>query len=503
MPSQVPHRPVRGSSSGQHPDLGYQFLGWSVVALWLYVATVALLDAEIFGVQLSLRYWLPIVVLGSVLLPRAVVRMWRHVGWSRERMAELGLGLASLLLAVLGADLLFGMYLNASTPLEDPTMAYSRGSDAHVWHGELYPRSYFPTERNFTVHKPGAVVSADVFGEFYSSQMLQSPLLVDSVLELRHVRYTIDNRGFRDTSGLADADVLALGDSFVFGYATDEGAVWVDQLEGLMGVSIYNLGVSVTGPAHQLMLLEDFLRSAEDSVRANHVLWMIFEGNDLENGYAQGRQLPPAGGRGLRSYTSGTLLGAVLDAPYFLMRSSIVGRFRGGDVTVQDPNGGLGEPLWNVDGVRLSLPLYHSAELGYSLFNPEDVRRATYDAAYVESHPNLPRLVETFDAMKDLSKEFGFRVTVLIAPSGPRLHGKAFAGFPALSSEPHFIRKVSELSSSHGFAVVDLLEAMTPFADEGLLYYRDDHHWNERGNEVAARVIAELVDFDTAPLPTS
>ena len=39
------------------------------------------------------------------------------------------------------------------------------------------------------------------------------------------------------------------------------------------------------------------------------------------------------------------------------------------------------------------------------------------------------------------------------------------------------------------FGVVNLLTLLQPYAGSEMLYYRDDHHWNERGNEVVARLL--------------
>jgi hypothetical protein len=41
-----------------------------------------------------------------------------------------------------------------------------------------------------------------------------------------------------------------------------------------------------------------------------------------------------------------------------------------------------------------------------------------------------------------------------------------------------------------GFETLNLFPLMQPYADKELLYLRDDDHWNARGNEVVAEVIA-------------
>jgi hypothetical protein len=92
--------------------------------------------------------------------------------------------------------------------------------------------------------------------------------------------------------------------------------------------------------------------------------------------------------------------------------------------------------------------------------------------------------------MNELSKKFEFQVSVIIAPSDARLYGGAFDGFPTLSPQPYFIDYVVRLAGDMGFSVVNLLPLLQPFAEQELLYYRDDHHWNVRGNRIAAQLIA-------------
>jgi len=89
-----------------------------------------------------------------------------------------------------------------------------------------------------------------------------------------------------------------------------------------------------------------------------------------------------------------------------------------------------------------------------------------------------------------LSQQAGFDVTILLAPSDARMYGAAFDGMPRLSAEPSFLNQVNAMARELGFKTVDLAELMRPYASREMLYYRDDHHWNERGNAVAAQLIA-------------
>jgi len=124
--------------------------------------------------------------------------------------------------------------------------------------------------------------------------MLASRILVDFVLELRRLSYSIGPLGLRELEPLSRSHIFALGDSFVLGYATDEGRIWTDLLGAALGEPVYHLGLSSTGPEPQLLLLEYLLSMHSDSMRVRQLLWMIFEGNDLETRTKRRDRLPGA-----------------------------------------------------------------------------------------------------------------------------------------------------------------------------------------------------------------
>jgi len=458
--------------------------------LWSYLAVVLLYDEGLAGASLGAGRLYLLIVAGWVVVFAAVSWLERRQWLGRARQKDLIAAALSILLALLGLDLAYSGYVNlrrAGRSLE--LVQYERLSDPHLWHGELAPRSYYPTGRKFTVYKPGVRSSAVTYGEFYEPEMLDSPLLVAEVLEPRSITYTIDENGFRNTRPVAESRIYALGDSFALGWTTDEQAIWTERLGKTIGEPIYNLGVSATGPGVQLQLLEHFLATHPDEARPERLLWMIYEGNDLENSYAERRSPAPRPPGGLRGAARGTLLEALFEAPAVIRNESVLARLLGGGLTLRRRPADADPYL--VDGVRLATPLYRSERWGYRLFNPEDVERATKDESYVLSHPHWPALERTFARMKDLAASAGFEVTVLIAPTAARVYGADFEGLPPLSAEPHFIRQVETLAERNGFETIDLLDRLAPFTEKELLYYRDDHHWNARGNEVVAGVVAE------------
>jgi hypothetical protein len=93
--------------------------------------------------------------------------------------------------------------------------------------------------------------------------------------------------------------------------------------------------------------------------------------------------------------------------------------------------------------------------------------------------------------MKALAQEHGFDVTVVIIPTDVRLYKDYLEDLPSVTKEPHFINYVKELSQKTGFKHLDLNELLAPYAEKEMIYYRDDTHWNERGHEIVAKILAE------------
>jgi hypothetical protein len=489
--------PIDGSSSGDReirevsPELGRRVLRVGLVSVWAYV-WVALVFREPFVPGGGVGAAAVFVLLAAALLvgtkPAPRTRL------PPSRMLEVGLVMISLLLAVLCADVVYAVYQNALRARSyAPTADEVRLTDRNVWHGELFPRAFHPTPGTFALYKPNVDLSAEVYGEYYHPSMLASPTLRDSVLERRDLSYAIGPLGLRERESLAAARIFALGDSFVLGYATGEGKIWPDLLGFSLGEPVYNLGVSATGPRLQLELLRHLLATHGDSMRVGRLLWMIFEGNDLENSYAVERH-PAAATGGAGVLLDGTVLQPLLSLPGRIKNQSIARKLVARELRFDAPPVLSGDRArYEIDGVALTVPLYHSSRWGYRLFNRDDVARASASRDYVLSHPNRPLLDETFREMRALSERHGFAVTVIVAPSDVRLYGREFAGLPTPSAEPHFARYVLDLARGQGFATVDLLTLLQPHAAREMLYYRDDHHWNVRGNAVVADLLARTL----------
>ena len=462
---------------------------FGAVALWTYTWIVCVYFAAVSVGRLALLGAMVLFVIVAAVLAKAPMNPAVRRRVSAERLIVAGLLMAIVTLAMLSADTAIAVRDNARRARVEAQFGEAfRSADAHEWHGELFPRMYYPSNKSFFLYKPNVRLSALTYGQFYTAEMQRSRTLVDSVLFLHPVTYAIGPYGVREQESLARSRVFVLGDSFAFGYCVTEGMTWPDQLGKMLGEPVYNMGISSTGPAQQLQVLEYFLATYPDSVRPRRVLWMIYEGNDLENSYDAIR-VSDSGHAGLGALLAGTLPGAVYAGLADIGRASILRRLvSGGLHLARERPGAATGARYEIDGIPLPMPLYHSPRFGYVLFNPEDVDRAGKPERYVLDHPNRPRLGATFRAMRGLSSRYHFTVTVVLAPSVARLYGGSFTGFPSITP-PYFADDVTRLAQGLGFGVVDLISQLAPYARTEMLYFRDDHHWNDRGNALAAQLI--------------
>jgi hypothetical protein len=339
------------SSSAPRPGLGL-----ALALLWGYFSAVFLLGEYRLPIDFGPGRWLlsiVIVMLAGHLVGRRVVKTQRV---SASGLTNLRLMAAVTVIGLIGADITYSMYLNSMKTSFDLNKA--RVFDQNVWVSELYPKIYYPTERNFALHKPNVIVSGEPFGNFYSEPMRQSPTLMASVLERSAVTIRINELGFRESSDISSAEIFTLGDSFTFGWGVNEHESWPGLLETQLDQPIYNLGIHDASPRQELELLKFVLKKHSGELRIRKLLWMIYEGNDLEDDYSEKVRRYDASEH--VPLANGTLIDAAQKLLWTLKRQSVIHKIRRGQITWKTVTGGSASDPYEVDGVRLVYPLYHS-----------------------------------------------------------------------------------------------------------------------------------------------
>lgn len=458
----------------------YLMLGW-----WY--------GSDLFGLAYHFaRFW-AFSAMGLLAVSLLVIRIGQ-ARFGESLLTNLGVIGAAILLCLVVVDTGYSVYEQVRviksgkhSPLR------SRRTDSHLFLDEYLPRIYYPTGLNFHLHKPGYRASGRCYGYFYDSpELLKSQTVREKVLELTEISFAIDERGFRETIPLETAEIVTLGDSFTFGSSVDQDQNWPKVLERLTGRPVYNLGTFSSSPAQQVMLIQHLLGQPENVCRPRRLVWMIFEGNDLEDSFSplRPRELSAAlsPGRIIQSTVLETILSVL---PARLGEGSLIHRLKTGKLRFRWDEPGADGGMWEVDGVRLSRPLYSSKKHGMRVFLPEFIDRAKQGPGYVLSHPNRSALEQCLRVMADLSRAKGCRVSVVLMPTAARLYGKYFDGFPKISESPHFLDFVAEKSKELGFQVINLAEELAGPAAEKLLFRRDDSHLNEAGNQVVAELLAK------------
>lgn len=304
--------------------------------------------------------------------------------------------------------------------------------------------------------------------------------------EDRRIRFVTDAYGFRNEpsanpSAERALDVIVLGDSFGVASSTTQDDTLSSVLARDYRLSVYNLSVSGDSPRQEyanLVLEGARLKTRPDT----RVLWMLFPGNDLDEPYASELEDPRP------NWPNGpSRLVGVFQA--FRARSPVRRLLTPGDAaTVIEKTFVDGRPL---------------------LFFAPYAQRRHRTADQIARLPNFERLKATLDAMERLARSRQFSVAVAIVPSKDEVYSWLLDDAPPWSSSEQpsgFSTVLRELSEPHGFGFVDLKPALVQASrtiyetSGGLVWWRDDSHWNDAGQRVAAQVINDAF-FRDVPTP--
>ncbi len=479
------------------PRLARLLLPWTAAAAFAYFGIVLLLDRRVWGVQWGVGQLALLVVILSA-------GSWGAMRWTLARFPGAATAFLSVALmlgvavcCMLIGDTVVSARFAAAEPV--PTAQMLGTSDSTTLAGELLAHFYYPTAHAFRVYKPGVTTSADDYGLMYVPGMLKSPTLHDSVLHLHHVTTSISPEGLRSSHRIEQCHVAALGDSFTYGAEVTDGATWPDLLEGRIGECVLNFGIFGAGPMEEFEAFRYHMRLHEGRAQVRVILWSFYEGNDLEDSYADTSLLPKPPALKAR-ISHATIIGGASEFVHSIQGQSWLRQLLDGSLrrrTAQPPNAGT----YVIDGVRLGEPLFHSPVYGYVLSYRKRLDTAAAPLSYVMNHPNRPRLDRLFSEMAAYADSLHAHVYVLLMPTLVREYADAFPWSPAPSPEPYLLDYVAGLAHRNGFQTIDLLTEFKPFAKDSLLYFRDDDHLNPYGHQVTAALIARRLEADgQAPL---
>jgi hypothetical protein len=289
------------------------------------------------------------------------------------------------------------------------------------------------------------------------------------------VRY--DRNGFRNDVDFTQAEVVAIGDSFVEGAETPNAQTVVGELARRLGLTVVNLGQSNYGPQQELVVLKRY----GTPLSPKAVVWFVF-GNDLVDVdlYEWRRQhlteylAPPP--LAWRSFTRNALMAiAHLTTPTRRVPTATARRHE-------------------------------------MTFTRADGRR---EILYLDS-PEGPWTAHQWDVLshtlldaRALSTNAGAEFLVVYIPRKQRVYTGAVDAAPDSFARTWVLNNLpqvmGEFCQEHAIPFLDSTMALRKAVNAGeSVYLPDDVHWNPAGHRVVAAAVAErLQHIVGSPVATS
>jgi lysophospholipase L1-like esterase len=281
------------------------------------------------------------------------------------------------------------------------------------------------------------------------------------------VDVTYDRNGFRNDVDYTQADVVAIGDSFIEAAEMARSQTLVAELSRRLGVTVVNLGQSGYGPQQELVVLKRYGAPLSPKV----VVWFLFGGNDLSDVDVYEWR---------HTHLDEFLAPPPLSARSF-MRNSLTAL------------------------ARLTTPTRHVLSEGARRHQATFTRAdGTREVIYLDANegPWEPRLWDvtssTLLTARDLASRAGAEFLVVYIPRKLRVylgHLTAAPGSYAETWQPNNLPEVvGEFSQKNGIAFLDSTGPLREAVASGeSVYLPDDVHWNAAGHRVVAAAVADRI----------
>jgi hypothetical protein len=253
---------------------------WFFIAGWILILIYTYYRAEVHHIGLQperyFKYYvisiLGVLLLGVVLLLKEAFRVKILTGFISLiiglYIAEWTLTYFSYSRARITVASKLGIEFDQRTRLEVIKSFKAEGLDAvpHFIPGYLLEKG--------GIHQDGAVL--------FTLGGVSKKITVGKNEGGKYSIYQSDRYGFNNPDSewdSANINWLMVGDSFTRGSAVQVGEEIAGQIRYLTNSTIINLGISGNGPLTELASLTEYAKSLQPS----KVLWVYFDGNDLDN----------------------------------------------------------------------------------------------------------------------------------------------------------------------------------------------------------------------------
>jgi lysophospholipase L1-like esterase len=284
-----------------------------------------------------------------------------------------------------------------------------------------------------------------------------------------------DGNGFRNDVDFTQADIVAIGDSFVEGAEVARSETVVAQLGQRLGVPVVNLGQSGYGPQQELIVLKRY----GVPLSPKTVVWFLFGGNDpgdvdayeWRRAHLDEFLSPPS--FGTRTFTRNAL--TAFARLTTLRRRTPSATARRHEITYARPDG--------------------SSEIMY-LDAPED-----------EWQPHQWEVMSsTLLGARDVASRIGANLLVVYVPRKLRVYRGFLRAAPDAYAHRWPSNNLPEIVAAYCQQhVIPFLDATVPLrravAAGTSVYLPDDVHWNPAGHRVVAAAVADSIQQIGTPSP--
>jgi len=311
------------------------------------------------------------------------------------------------------------------------------------------------------------------------------------------IEWIMDKDGFRNQREADSADVVVLGDSYIE-YGSTEADTFVGRLEKRLGKTVRNLGKSGYAPGQYLQVLKRFglLYKPKFAVMA------FYEGNDIP---------------GVRDYLlwKNDRVSALRGYLYKFATDSLWRRYTFAVmatlVELRKTVGALEEMLFQKLAAARGYPQRTHPDvailnLGGRLYPKlfiDILHEATTEQLLATDE--LAAIKNFFGEFRDVCKANRVTPVLLYIPAAVQIYAAyttQTSGYQWLAARPRQLavrenteKAIAILANEVQVDLISLTPEFQRAASEGkMVYYALDAHWNAEGREIAARLLADVLD---------
>ena len=325
-------------------------------------------------------------------------------------------------------------------------------------------RSYIEVKND--MDKLGVITHAFSKGHFFKkNKKLFFSLASHSNTNIIHcqeagewVLFQSDEYGFNNPMGSFDQSfhqIVGIGDSFTSGYCLPDSFSFMSLVKKEYPLTI-NLGVTGTGPLHQLAILKEYIASLKPKV----VLWNFFEGNDLQELAIE------IGNPTLKKYLNNSYNQNLKEEQFYINQSITKKNKEKKDVETEPIDKKSIEKFIFLNGLRTQLGLY------------KQETKPNFDLTVLESIIIMAR---------DFIENLGAEMIFVYIPSVERSYG--FRGRHNINYQKNDIINIAK---SLNISVIDISKSLEKHHDPLSLYNsRIGYHFNKSGNKWLSEIILD------------